>query len=108
MSESDLEKSKLMAKERAKTQAVNPLAISSSSPVTSTIVKPSITSLLSSIQSEKKIASEYYTNEEMSQFKKKRKRVRKVRQIVFLLIWMNYSLGKRRGWNSSSVRRNRG
>lgn len=85
VSESDLEKSKLMAKERAKTQPVNPLA-SSSTTASSTTAKPTITSLLSNLQSEKKIASEYYTNEEMAQFKKKRKRVRKVRQIVFYLI----------------------
>ena len=85
-SESDLEKSKLMAKERAKTQPVNPLASSSSTAASSITVKPTITSLLSNLQSEKKIASEYYTNEEMAQFKKKRKRVRKVRQIVFYLI----------------------
>lgn len=86
VSESDLEKSKLMAKERAKTQPVNPLASSSSTTASSTTAKPTITSLLSNLQSEKKIASEYYTNEEMAQFKKKRKRVRKVRQIVFYLI----------------------
>ena len=97
-----------MAKERAKTQPVNPLASSSSTTASSTTAKPTITSLLSNLQSEKKIASEYYTNEEMAQFKKKRKRVRKVRQIVFYLIWMNHSLGERRGWNSPSVRRNRG
>ena len=52
-----------MAKERAKTQPVNPLASSSSTTASSTTAKPTITSLLSNLQSEKKIASEYYTNE---------------------------------------------
>lgn len=72
-----------MAKERAKNTVVNPLKAAVGGTKITT-EKKSLTSLLSDINSEKKIASEYYTNEEMAQFKKKRKRVRKVRQIVSL------------------------
>lgn len=83
VSEADLEKSRMMAKERAKNTVVNPLKAAVGGTKITT-EKKSLTSLLSDINSEKKIASEYYTNEEMAQFKKKRKRVRKVRQIVSL------------------------
>lgn len=72
----------MMAKQRVKESAINPLS-TALSPTTPATEKKSLSTLLSSITSEKKIASEYYTNEEMAQFKKKRKRVRKVRPIVF-------------------------
>lgn len=81
VSEADLEKSRMMAKERAKNTVVNPLKAAVGS-IKTTTEKKSLTTLLSDINTEKKIASEYYTNEEMAQFKKKRKRVRKVRHIV--------------------------
>lgn len=83
VSEEDLKKSKLAAQQQLQEAPKNTVsavtAASTSSPAVSQI---SLGSLLAGLSAEKKVASEYFSNEEMAQFKKKKKRIRRVRKSV--------------------------
>lgn len=73
-----LAQSQLQAAQRAP-QSVS--APATSSPAVSSPAVP-LSNLLASLASEKKVASEYFTPDEMAQFRRKKHRVRRVRKSV--------------------------
>lgn len=83
VSEEDLKRSKLAAQQQLEEAPMNTVsaitAASSSGPVGTQI---SLGSLLAGLSEEKKVASEYFSKEEMAQFRKKKKRNRHVRKSV--------------------------
>ena len=73
-----LAQSQLQAAQRA------PAAVSAPSPASPAVSSPAVplSNLLASLASEKKVASEYFTPDEMAQFRRKKHRVRRTRKSV--------------------------
>lgn len=80
VSKEDNAKMKLFAAQRSQTETKPKITAISGNANEESKSQKSLDSVLASL-TEKKIATEYYTNEEMAQFKKKKRRVRKVRKI---------------------------
>lgn len=83
VSEEDLKRSKLAAQQQLQEAPKNTVsAVTASTNSIPAGTQISLGSLLAGISEEKKVASEYFSKEEMAQFRKKKKRNRHVRKSV--------------------------